>query len=147
MTMQLAGRRRDERGSISLFLVVGVIALMVAIGLVVDGGGKIRALQRAEGLAAQAARAGGQAINEGQAVRGAGVSVNGPIARAAAQDYLAQAGAEGTVTIVNGARLRVVVTTRYQPIFLGMAGMGEQMNTTGTAEVRLVRGIDQGEAP
>ena len=54
--------RDDDRGSLSLFVVVVFVALLVTIGLVVDGGGKIRALQRADAVAAQAARAGGQAI-------------------------------------------------------------------------------------
>lgn len=139
-------RLGDERGSISLFAVVAVVALLVAIGLAVDGGGKIRALQRADALAAQAARAGGQAIARPQAVRGEGILVDGPAARAAAEAYLHQADADGTVTLVNGVRLRVEVTTHYTPIFLGIAGLGGQMSTTGSAEVRLVAGIE-GEAP
>ncbi|MGH3974134.1 MAG: hypothetical protein ACRDS9_12545, partial [Pseudonocardiaceae bacterium] len=39
---------RDERGSTALFYVVIVFALFATIGLVVDGGGKIRALQQAD---------------------------------------------------------------------------------------------------
>jgi len=135
---------RAERGSVSLFLIVAVMAVFLAIALVVDGGGKVRSLQRANNLAAEAARAGGQAINPAQAIQGQGVSVNASVARATAEHFLDQAGVEGSVTVVNGTRLHVQVTTSYQPVFLGLAGLGEPLTTTGTAEVELVRGIEGG---
>lgn len=135
-------RRRDEHGSTSLFFVVIVIALFAVTGLVVDGGGKIRALQDANSIANEAARAGGQALRAAPAVEGSGAVIEPQAARQAAQTYLNTAGVNGTVDIVNGTRLRVTVTTHYDPVFLDLIGAGGRMTTTGTAEVRLVRGID-----
>ena len=60
------GRHRSDadgdRGSVTLFFAVAVVGLLVLLGLVVDGAAKVRAVQRADALAAEAARAGGQAI-------------------------------------------------------------------------------------
>jgi hypothetical protein len=49
-------------GTHTLFLVISVVGLLRVVGPVVDGGVKIRAVQRADTLAAEARRAGGQAI-------------------------------------------------------------------------------------
>ena len=48
----------DQAGSVTLFGVVAGLALLVLVGLVVDGGAKVRAVQRADAIAAEAARAG-----------------------------------------------------------------------------------------
>lgn len=134
-------RSRDERGSVSLFFVVAAMAMLLAVGLVVDGGGKIRALQEAEAIAAEAARQGGQAILAAPAVRGQGAVVDTSAAAAAAQHYLSSAGVQGSVSVVGGARLEVNTTTTYTPTFLSIAGVGP-MSVHGHAEVRLVRGLD-----
>ena len=134
--------RREERGSTSLFFVVIVIALFAVIGLVVDGGGKIRSLQNADSVAHEAARAGGQAIRGPAAIEGTGALLDPQGAKRAAQAHLTAAGVEGSVKLVDGTRLRVTVTTYYDPVFLDLIGAGERMSTTRTAEVRLVEGID-----
>ena len=134
-------RRRlpdDDRGSLSLVIIVVFIALLVTIGLVVDGGGKIRALQRADSVAAQAARAGGQAIVASTAVRGQGAVTDPAQARSAAQAFLASADVPGTVTIIGGTDLRVTTSITYEPVFLGIVGIGTQ-TSTGEAEVRLAQ--------
>lgn len=138
--------RDDDRGSLSLFVVVAFVALLVTIGLVVDGGGKIRALQRADAVAAEAARAGGQAIVASTAVRGRGAVTDPAQARIAAQSYLARADVPGTVTIINGTQLRVQTTITYDPVFLGIVGVGTQ-TSTGEAEVRLAQVLNGEVAP
>lgn len=130
---------RLDEGSVSVFFVVVAIAMLVLVGLVVDGGGKIRALQKADAAAAEAARQGGQAIVAAPAVQGEGVQVDAAQARAAAQAYLDQAGVEGTVTIADGTRLEVTTSTSYSPIFLGLVGVGP-IHVEGHASVRLARG-------
>ena len=132
----------NERGSLALFMVVAVLAMFAATGLVVDGGGKIRSLQHAHTLAAEAARAGGQAINPADAIQGTGTVIDTARAKSAAQVFLEQAHAQGTVTVVNGTRVRVQVTTSYQPVFLGLLGATEPLNTTASADVVLVRSIE-----
>lgn len=130
-----------DRGSITLFVVVIALGLFVAVGLVVDGGGKVRALQRADDVAAEAARAGGQAIQAGVAIRGEGAEASADEAQAAARAYLSSAGVAGSVTVTGGTRLTVDTSTTYTPVFLDMIGIGTQ-TTTGHAEVRLVRALD-----
>jgi hypothetical protein len=137
-------RTAGDRGSVSLFFVVATFGLLIAVGLVVDGSGKVRALQRADTVAAEAARAGGEAVLAGPAIRGAGVQVDTAAARSAAAAYLAAAHVAGSVTVAGGTRLQVTTSTSYTPVFLSMIGVGP-LTTTGQAEVRLVRGVD-GEA-
>jgi Flp pilus assembly protein TadG len=130
-----------ERGSISLFFVIAAVALFLTIGLVVDGGGKIRAMQRADAVAAEAARQGGQAIQAGRAIRGEGVEVDSAAAAAAARTYLRSAEVTGDVKVITGTRLEVNTTTTYQPVFLGIIGIGP-LTVHGHAEVRLIRGLE-----
>ena len=133
-------QRRDDRGSLTLYFVVVVFGLFLCIGLVVDGGGKVKAAQRADATARQAARSGGQAIAAGTAIRGQGAQVQTGQARAAAQAYLAAAGVSGTVTVTDGTHLQVDTTTSYTPVFLGAIGIS-RMTGTGHANVRLVQGL------
>jgi hypothetical protein len=115
--------RRDD-GSISLLVVVLTIAVLAMIGLSVDGGGKIRALQRADHLASEAARAAGQAIEGPQAIQGGNKVVDPVGAIAAAQNYLSAAGVTGTVAIASDrTRITVTVTIVYDTVFLGLVGI------------------------
>lgn len=130
-----------ERGSISLFAVVVVLGMMIVAGLVVDGGGKLRALQEADAVAAEAARAGGQALDVAEAARGGAIAVDPAAAVAAATAYLSAAGVTGTVTVLDGQRLQVSTSIDYQPVFLSVIGVGT-LTANGEAEVRLVQVLD-----
>ena len=89
------------------------------IGLTVDGGGKIRALQRADNIANEAARAAGQAINAGLAISGGAKVIDPAAARSAAQHYInALDGVTGSVTTIDGTHLRVTVTVRWDAVLL-----------------------------
>lgn len=138
------GSTRDEAGSVTPFIAALTLTLFIVIGLVVDGGGKLHAMQRADAVAHEAARAGGQAIQTGIAVQGDGAVTDAVAARQAAQSYLAAAGVQGTVTIIGGNRLRVTTTETYDPKMLGLIGIGS-MSEHGEAEVRLVTGIGSQE--
>jgi hypothetical protein len=116
-------RARDE-GRIALLVIVLTFAVLAMIGLSVDGGGKLRALQRADRLAVEAARAAGQAIAAPQAIQGGEKVVDPPAAVAAAESYLADAGVTGTVTIADDRRRVIVtVTVVYTTVFLGLIGI------------------------
>jgi len=131
-----------EAGSVTLFLVIAMAGLFVLVGLVVDGGAKIRAVQRADSLAAEAGRAGGQAINVPAAIVGDAPKVDARAAVSAANAYLARNGAQGTVTVTNAGRtLNVNVTTTRPTIFLGLIGVSS-ITVTGHASVTLVPGIN-----
>lgn len=134
------GDESDE-GSVTLFIVVAVVGLLVLIGLVVDGGTKVRALQRADRLAAEAGRAGGQAIDVPAAITGAPPTLDAKAAVRAAQEYLRANGVTGTVSIGNGGRsLTVDVTTTANTVFLGLVGVNT-ITVHGSAKVSLVRGV------
>ena len=125
----------------TLFLVISVVGLLTLVGLVVDGGTKVRAVQRADALAAEAGRAGGQAINVPAAVTGEVPTVDVRAAMAAAQRYLTENGVQGVVTVTDAGRtLDVEVTSTSQTIFLGLIGVNS-MTVQGHARVTLVRGV------
>lgn len=124
-----------------MFFAVCVIGLLAMIGLIVDGGAKVRAAQRADTLAAEAARAGGQAINLPPAIAGKSPSTDPVAAAAAAQAYLQANGITGIVSIAPaGRRLDVDVTSSSPTIFLGLIGVSS-ITVHGHATVTLVRGV------
>ncbi|MFF4531561.1 pilus assembly protein TadG-related protein [Streptomyces sp. NPDC001407] len=130
----LAAARRDD-GAMSLFVLVTIVGLFAVAALVIDGGGKLRALSHAEGVAQEAARAGGQAIDAGKAISGQGITVDRNAAVAAARSYLSAAGASGTVTVSDdGASLKVTVSETYSPKFLP----GGDWSVSGRASADLV---------
>ncbi len=126
---------RDERGG-STAILAAIIApmLLVLVGLVVDGGGQLAAVRQAEAVAAQAARAGADAVI-GAAVAGAGAEQR---ARAAALEHLQRAGVEGTVTVADGV-VTVTTSLQHDAVFLGLIGIN-QLTGTGEASARIVPG-------
>lgn len=129
----------DEAGSVSLFLVVAVLGILIAVGLVVDGGQKLRATQRADDTAAEAARAAVQSVQPASTVRGNAPRVNATEAISAGQQYLRRAGVTGTVSVI-GDRVRVTTSSSFNPAFLSLIGLGTQ-TVAGHAEARLARGV------
>ena len=125
----------------SLLLVVAVFGLLIAVGLVVDGGQKLRSSQRADDAAGEAARAAVLSIEPGSTIRGQRPKVNQSAARKAAEAYLQHAGISGVVTVGDG-RVQVRTTSSFTPSFLSIIGLGAQ-SVTGQASARLVRGIEQ----
>ena len=95
---------RDERGlSVTPFVAVIFAALIMTVGLVVDGGQKVAAASRAETAAAGASRAAGNAAATQE------LGARDPVAAAtlAARTYLAgQPGVTGSVTVSRRRRSR-----------------------------------------
>jgi Flp pilus assembly protein TadG len=132
---------RGQDGSVSLLLVVAVLAMLIAVGLVVDGGQKLRSTQRADDAAAEAARAAVLSVQPGSTVRGQRPQINTAAAVRAGQDYLAAAGVAGSVSVSN-ARVQVSTSTSFTPAFLSLIGLGTQ-TVTGQATARLAGGVEQ----
>ncbi|MER6186797.1 pilus assembly protein TadG-related protein [Streptomyces sp. NPDC001652] len=131
----------DDRGGVTVFVAVCVIALIGIIGVAVDGGSRMRALERADFVAGEAARAGGQAIDPAQTIPGEAVVVDPQDAVAAALAYLASAGATGTVTVSgDGTTLMVDVTDAYDTHFLSAVGIGS-LPVAGHGEATLLYGV------
>ncbi|MFD4482777.1 TadE/TadG family type IV pilus assembly protein [Streptomyces sp. NPDC058471] len=142
-----ATRRFDDRGGITVFVAVCVIALLGIIGLAIDGGGKMRATESADFIATEAARAGGQAIDPAQAVPGEAITVDPQAAQAAAQAYLSSAGTAGTAVVsADGKTLTVTTNDTYDTKFLSVAGIGS-LAVTGHGEATLLHGVTTPEGP
>lgn len=146
MSTGTPGRRRlhalrgDDRGSFTVYAIASMTMFVIIIGLVVDGGGQIRNLQRADTAAQEAGRAAGQAVNPVVVTRGDGGQINPGAAAVAARFYLAAAGVHGTVTVTGATTLQITTTTSYSPVFLGIIGVGA-LPASGTAQVQLVRAL------
>lgn len=133
-----AARGGHERGSVTLFLTIAVLGLLVLAGLVVDGAAKVRAVQRADRLAAEAARAAGQALDLTAVLQGRAVRVDRRAAVAAARAYLRDTGVAGDVAASpTGDALRVTTTTSEPTVFLGLIGV-PSFTVHGHADVSLV---------
>jgi Flp pilus assembly protein TadG len=133
-------RTRDERGSISIWMVTASFVMMVLVGLAVDLGGQVHAKQRAHNIAAEAARTGGEQVEAAPAIKGRYVSVETAAARTAAEQYLAASGVTGTVTVTGGDTIRVEVTDTYTPKFLSFIGIGD-LTVSSDASARIVRSL------
>lgn len=128
-------RGQGERGSAASAMLVIVPTLIVVIGLVVDGAGKIQANERADQVAASAARAATNAIS-GDTVMIGSLSLNATKAQQTAQDYIAAAGMTGTVTVA-GQVVSVEVKTTYTTRFISLIGIGT-LPGTGEASAQLI---------
>ncbi|MGW5434110.1 TadE/TadG family type IV pilus assembly protein [Streptomyces sp. NPDC004059] len=133
--------RLEDRGGVTLFVAVCVIALIGIIGVAVDGGATMRATERADYIAGEAARAGGQAIDPADAISGRAIVVDPQAAAAAARAYLNSAGATGTVNVSgDGKTLTVTVTGSLDTTFLSAVGIGS-LPVTGHGTATLLHGV------
>ncbi len=146
--MSAPGRPRKpaDRGSVTLFLSITVVGLLALSGLAVDGAAKVRALQRADRVAAEAARAAGPAVDVAGMLRGADLRVDRRRAVEAARAYLTAAGVDGSVAVTDrGAAVAVTTTASAPTVFLGLVGIDE-FTVQGHAEATLVHAV-RGVAP
>ena len=105
---------RGEAGSVSAFVAVVALGLIMVTGMAYDGGQIVAAQATARDLAASAARAGAQEVDLDR-LRSTGDAMLDPErAAAAAQAFLGKAGFNGS-TRVAGSSITVTVTVR-QPM-------------------------------
>lgn len=134
-------RWRGDTGKATVFMAIMALAWVVMFGLVVVGGGRLRAYQRADNVAAEAARSAGQAINATQAIQGDGRVIDETLATAAALAYLGTVGATGEVDVADdGLSVTVIARITYQnPSGLAFLG-GATWTATGEATATLLIG-------
>lgn len=135
----MRSRSRDDRGSVTLFYVMGAIGMIIILGLALDLSGMVFAKQRAYDVAAQAARAGAEAVQTDSIMTGQQLNIESSKASAAANSYIATAGMTGSAAVTATS---VDVTTHYAwtPQILGQFGIGAH-EFTGQASARLVRAV------
>ena len=129
-----------DGGTVTVFTALAALALLLMVGLVVDGAGRMRALGRADRVAAEAARAGVEAVD----TRGRTLVLDRPAARAAASSYLRAAGTAGTVTVTGPRTVAVVVTVTGTDVILGLIGSGTYA-VSGSAQATLSVGVETGD--
>jgi stage V sporulation protein SpoVS len=113
-------------------------AVLVTLVLIVDGGAKIRAGNRADIAATEAARAAVLAVGP----RPMGSGMQARLAVAAAKAYLAKDGVQGSAVILGPGRVQVFVqATERGPI------SGHSFTVTRTAVAALLVGVETGEQP
>ena len=126
-------RRRDDAGAVTA-MTAGALGGIVLLSMLVFGGSAVlRARSDAFGHAASAARAGAQVLEDDALARG-DIMIDVDGAEAAAYQYLAAAGAEGTVT-VSGADVTVTVADA-----VAMPMFGNVIAVDATATVSAMRG-------
>ncbi|MGD9530794.1 pilus assembly protein TadG-related protein [Pseudonocardia sp.] len=125
---------RADEGHVTAFVVVAVTGLVLVAGLVLDGGNALAARSRAIWIAEEAARAACQQIDLAGYRAGRPLVLDRDAADRAGRDYLASAGAGGSVR-VDADAVTVTATVRVQPQLLDVLGIGA-FEVTGTGAAR-----------
>ena len=131
------GKKRGERGMVSVWVSVAMVAFIVTIGIGIDFAGHAGAAQHARAVADEAARAGGQhlTLDSGRARPDVHTAI------AAANTYVAASPYTGTTAISGGDTITVTVTGTYDCQFLSIIGITTlRVEETGTATVKSVLG-------
>lgn len=131
-------RRARERGQVTVFVVGLAVALMLVIGLTIDGGRALASRQRAVDEAQEAARTGAQALSGAALYGNAGTALDPQQAYAAAQRYIAATGDSADVA-VSGDQVHVLVHTTVTTQILSIVGINN-LAMTGTATATAQRG-------
>lgn len=130
-------RCRDERGMIAVWTAVALVAFIVILGIGVDFAGQARAVADARGVAAEAARAGGQYLEVGSGRLQPDVHQ----ALAAANSYVAASEFTGSSRIRGGSEIVVEVSGSYQCQFLSIVGINQMsVNASAAADVKTTLG-------
>lgn len=134
-------RKPGDTGSYSLMAVVLAFIFLLLAGLVYDGGMKLRAGQRADNVAQEAARAGAGQIDRNRAYASGTFVVDPAVAVTAAESYLRSTGYNGTATAVGPHQIKVTVTVHQPSVLLSMIGVGS-LDVTRTATADLLSGVE-----
>ena len=131
---------RTDAGAVSVFVVIVATALIAVTGLVLDGGRLLAARREAQDIAANAARAGAQALDEHR-LR-AGRTVLDPIAAMhAVSAYLSRTPAAGT----SRDGVDTVTVTVHMPVRTLLPGFGGGRTVRATERARAIRAVGMGD--
>lgn len=127
-------RHRDDRGYVSLFIVMMIPVVLVAAGLVLDGGRQLQARRDANGAAQAAARAAVQMTSSELYAK----ALNPNLAVGRGQAELSRQGHGGAVSVSAGEVTVTVTATVDHLILPGSASV------TGTATSNASTGVNRG---
>lgn len=125
-------RAASERGSVSAFVAVVAVALVMVAGMAYDGGSIVAAQATARDLASSAARAGAQEVDLDRLRASGEPHLDPQRAAAAASAFLATASSTGTV-LVEGPSITVTVGVRQPMRILPVADRTVIATDTATA--------------
>jgi Flp pilus assembly protein TadG len=128
-----------DAGTVTVFIVGFMLALLFVAALVFDGGQVLNARRRAANVAESAARAGAQALDAHAARASSDAPIDVTGAEVAGKSFLRTAGYDGTVS-VQGSAVVVEVTIAQRTFLLGLAGVAD-VTVRGRGQARAVRGI------
>jgi Flp pilus assembly protein TadG len=126
---------RREEGQVVAFVAVLLLALLVMLGLVTDGGRALAAQVQATNQAQEAARAGAQAIDLTAYRRDGTIRLDPDRARSLARGYLAATGDILAGVVVSEDQITVTVTRTETTRLLTLAGL-TSIHATATATAR-----------
>lgn len=130
-----ARERARERGSVSPFILILMPALVGLAGLAYDGGMLFAGRREANILAAAAARAGTNDLDETSIYEGDPVMAGSAPGSATGFAYAHGAGTANAI-VIDPKHLKVEVTRQVNLTFLGIVGLGTQtVSGTGTSHV------------
>ncbi|MFJ9839449.1 hypothetical protein ACIRYZ_03140 [Kitasatospora sp. NPDC101155] len=118
--------------------------LVLVIALVIDAGGRLRVAERTDAYAQEAARVGGQQLDQAAVLQGKGFKVRQDYVKQAADAYLGLYGlhVDGVEFSGDGKVITVTVRADYRPVLLGALG---QRKVTGKGSATLVHGVEKAE--
>lgn len=132
----------SDQGSVTPYVLIFIVVLMMFIGLVVDGSAKLRAGWEAVGIAEEAARAGAGQVDRADAYAGKGrFAVDRGAAVRAARAYLSASGHAGTVNVAGAQSIRVQVSVTKPTWMLSIVGISS-VSQTADATANLVPGVE-----
>jgi Flp pilus assembly protein TadG len=133
----------SDRGSITAFVALMLVAIFALVGLVVDGGSDLSAHQSAVDEAEQAARAGAGALSV-EALRSGSLQLDAAQAVIAAEQFTVAAGHPGTATVSEGT-VTVAVRYRINTQILGIIGIST-LPVSASASAVNVQGVAVGSS-
>ncbi|MDH6133611.1 hypothetical protein P3T37_003007 [Kitasatospora sp. MAA4] len=139
--------RRDARdaGTVSIFVALSAMMMLLFIGIVLDCGGRLRATANADALAQEAARVGGQQIDQGALLGGRGFLIDTTAAYAAADAYLAPYGLHAEPPPPDqppSASITITIDTTYDTALLGLFNT-PTLSVQGKGTATLVHGVEK----
>ncbi|WP_405010626.1 hypothetical protein [Kitasatospora sp. NBC_01539] len=142
-------RGRPDDGALSVYIAICAAALLILVGIVLDLGGRLRAVERADARAQEAARVAVQQLDVDAVLSGKGYRIlDGPAADAAAA-YLRTYGLTAeTRLVVDGTveTVEVRATGTYTTALLGgVLPDFTHLEVHGFGKATLVHGITEAE--
>lgn len=132
---------RDERGVITLMVVILMVAMVAFAGLVIDAGYAAAGNRRLTNQAQQAARVGADALEPDSLRDGGTPTVDRAQAIALAQQYLNQIDAPPATVTVDGDTVTVEIHSRTKTAILSAVGV-TSLPISGHASARSIDADD-----